>query len=164
VNAPTDETPLGEVRAWLRGRVEDGETCPCCLQFAKIYRRKITAPMARVLIAMWRVGGRDWVDIPALAKSIYTDRTRATGGDETKARYWGLIEPKPNERRDDGSLRVGWWRLTHAGVSFVRGENTVPKYARIYDGRLLGLDYSEHVDITDALGTRFDYRELMQGA
>ena len=40
-----DGMTLGEARDWLRERIEDGEECPCCRQFAKVYRRRLYATM-----------------------------------------------------------------------------------------------------------------------
>ena len=102
------------------------------------------------------------VDVPALAAEMRTGSKRPTGGDEAKTRYWGLLEAMPDAKREDGSTRTGWWRLTGRGADFVRGDLLVPKHARIYDGRLLGLDDTAGViGIRDALGSRFDYDELM---
>lgn len=145
---------LDEARAWLRERVDAGETCPCCTQFAKVYRRKLSASIARVLIAMWNNAGSEWVHLPAI---------RSRGQDEVLARHWELIEAMPDVTRDDGSSRVGWWRLTPRGTDFVHNHSRVPKYARIYNNRLLGYDGTETVSIIDALGTRFNYTDLMAG-
>jgi hypothetical protein len=148
-------TTLEEAQEWLRSRVDDGAPCPCCSQFAKVYRRKLTSATARALVLMYREAGDGWVYFPDLL-----GRKQA---DEAKARYWGLIEER-RAQRDDGSQRNGWWRLTPWGVRFVRGQATIAKYARIYDGRCLGLDYSEGtVNIREALGTRFSYDDLMAG-
>lgn len=144
---------LAQARALLREQVEDGATCPCCTQYAKVYRRKITSLIARTLIAMHNAAGDDWVHVPSLVGH--------QGGDGAKARYWGLTE-EAEGTRDDGSHRVGWWRLTPLGTAFVLGQARVPKYVRTYDGRLLSVVDGERIDIFDALGNRFDYRELMQ--
>lgn len=112
---------------------------------------------------MYNKAYNDWIDVPGLAATLVTYHTRSTGGDEAKARYWNLIEAMPNVRRDDGSDRVGWWRLTAQGISFVRNEIVIAKHARIYDGRCLGLDNTQLVSIIDVLGKRFNYRELMDG-
>jgi hypothetical protein len=153
-----DTATLATARDWLRERIDNGQHCPCCTQFAKVYRRKVTSPMARVLIAMHaeRVDGTDvFVNLPRLGLSR---------GDEAKARYWGLIEPMPDTVRDDGSTRTGWWRLTPYGRAFVRNQVKIPKYVRIYDGRCIGYaDDDAEVSILDALGTRFNYSELMAG-
>jgi hypothetical protein len=145
-----DNVTLGEARAWLRKRAEEGATCPCCTQFAKVYKRKLNSGMARSLIAMFVIKGTDWVHIPT--------ELSARSREEGKLAYWGLVEESV-EPRDDGG-RAGWWRVTPAGRRFVLRETRVPKYARIYDGRRLSLT-GEPVSIMDALGDKFDYNELM---
>jgi hypothetical protein len=143
---------LAEARDWLRERVDDGETCPCCGQFAKVYRRRIHATMARDLITFHKLSpDGEWVHVPTALV--------LRGGDFAKLAFWGLIEERGGER-GDGSDRVGWWRTTRLGRSFVRGAVPVPKYARIYNGRCLGLA-GEALYIREALGKRFDYAELM---
>lgn len=74
--------------------------------------------------------------------------------------HWGLIEEEPIVRPDGG--RAGWWRITPFGQQFVLGNSTVPKYARLYDGRCLGLE-GVPVTIRDCLGTKFNYADLMAG-
>ncbi|AKF14478.1 hypothetical protein SEA_FLAGSTAFF_41 [Mycobacterium phage FlagStaff] len=152
MTAPKDATPLGEARDWLRERVDDGETCPCCGQFAKVYKRRITANIAAVLVRMWRTAGRDWAYLPAL---------RSAGQDEVIARHWELIEPMPDVEREDGSKRVGYWRLTDVGEAFVRNQTRIPVHARIYNGRMLGYAGEATTNIVESLGHRFDYSELM---
>lgn len=148
-----DRMTLGEARAILRELVDDGHPCPCCSQFAKVYRRKIHAGIARGLIAAYRHAGREWFHGPTVIQA-------GDSGEVSRLRYWGLVE-EATERRDDGG-RAGWWRVTDRGEAWVRGRATVPKYARIYDGRCLGLT-GDPVTIRDALGSRFDYDELMAG-
>ena len=78
--------------------------------------------------------------------------------EEPKLRYWGLLEEELELRPDGG--RAGWWRVTELGEWFVLKEATVPRYARIYDNRCLSL-VGDQVSITDALGTKFNYDDLM---
>lgn len=152
---PDPSRPLAEAIAWLRDRVDDpGEKCPCCTQLAKVYHRHITSSMARTLIAMWRAAGTDWCNVPNLINR--------KGADEAKLRYWGLVEPQPGER-GDGSTRTGWWRVTDKGRDYVHGKVLVPYTAHVYDSRCLGL-HGDDKSIHDALGHRFNYRELMAGA
>ena len=155
-----DAVTLGEARDWLRDRVDHGEHCPCCTQFAKVYRRALTSAPARVLIELHRRDqGGAYLFLPTILDTM--TGTPHQGGYGTLGHHWGLLEPQPGER-EDGSWRVGWWRLTDRGRAFVLGRRTVPKYARIYDGRCLGLDGPDWT-IVQALGKRFDYRELMDG-
>ena len=148
---------LAEARDWLRERIDEGEQCPCCEQLAKVYRRKIHAGMARALVMMFKAAP---VGEP-IYKPLVLRGVGAAARDESLCRYWGLIEPDEG-RRDDTSSRTGWWKVTDKGGLFVLGAITVPKYARIYDGRLLNLT-GDPVSIRDCLGKSFDYAELMAG-
>lgn len=144
---------LSEARAWLRARVDRGERCPCCTQLAKVYRRKINSGMARSLIAMYQVGGKDWIHLPT--------QIGARSREEGKLAYWGLVEEQKDVRPDGG--RAGYWRVTDLGELFIKDRVKLPKYARVFDGRCLSLDPTEKVSIKDAIGDRFDYNELMNG-
>lgn len=146
---------INRVREWLRPRVDKGVECPCCTQFVKVYdKRQITAGMARVLIAMYHDGG-DENGYVHITKFRHIEK----GGDTAKLRFWGLIEPMPG-RRQDGSTRVGWWRVTNLGKSYVRGTTSVPKYAREFKSNVQKL-HGEPRTIRDALGEKFNYDELM---
>lgn len=145
-----DDMLLSAARDQLRELVDDGYRCPLCTQFAKVYRRKLNSGMARSLIRMYRRAGLDWINVPT--------QIPARSREEGKLRYWGLVE-EAGDLRDDGG-HAGWWRVTEQGGAFVRRELLVPKYARIYDSRCLGL-HGELVSITECLGSRFDYGELM---
>lgn len=149
--SPTGSRTLDDARGWLRERVDDGATCPCCGQFAKVYRRKINGTMARALITLYRHAGRTYAHAPSLPGDTH---------EMSQLSWWGLVEDE-GTLRDDGG-RAGWWRVTDAGEAFVRDLSTVPKYARIYDHRCLNL-VGDPVGIRDALGKRFRYDELMAG-
>lgn len=145
---------LDEAKAWLRTRVDEGERCPCCTQFAKVYRRKVYATMARTLIRMWRAGGTtEWSAMPDVDRRADGGANRG-GGDDAKLRYWGLIEQHP----EDATL----WRVTLIGEQWLQRRATIPEYACIFDSRLLRLE-GDQVSIVDALGKKFDYDDLMAG-
>lgn len=148
-----DDTPLGDAREWLQRKIRNGGThCPCCNQFAKVYKRQINSVMARALITMYKHSGLSFVHAPTLFE-------RHTG-DFGKLVYWDLIREATTPREDGG--RAGWWRVTKTGRAFIRRKIEVPKYALIYDAGLLGFDESKWVDIQDCLGTRFNLSELMR--
>lgn len=149
---PAPDWTLAEAKDWLRERVDHGAHCPCCTQHAKIYRRKLNSRMAWGLIRLYRAtDGTEWGHLPTIA---------GDGCEVGKLRYWGLVIEEAEARPDGG--RSGWWQLTGNGRAFVKGRLAVPKYARIYDGRCLGLR-GEPVTIRDCLGERFNYDELMNG-
>jgi hypothetical protein len=154
--APDLSATLGEVRDWLRARVEKGTHCPACEQFAKVYRRQIYAGMVQALILMWREGDfsrRLYVHVPSIDP--------ARGGDVAKLEFWGLIEEERATRVDGG--RAGYWRVTRRGEDWINRKVAVPKYARIYDGRLLSLT-GPLVTVDEALARgKFRLDELMRG-
>lgn len=150
---PLSTDPLSLVRSWLSQHAEVGVECPACQQHVKVYRRKVNAGMARSLIAMYTVGGTDWIHVPT--------QIGARSREEGKLAYWGLVTDEKGRRPDGG--RSGYWRVTARGAAFVRCQMSIPKYARVYNGRVLGFDTTEMVTIKDALGDKFDYAELMAG-
>lgn len=137
---------LGFARTWLRNQLHDGVKCPCCGQFAKVYRRNIHQTMAKALIQFYNAGG----DVAFLNAASVAGPACEIG----KTRYWGLIEQSLTQR--------GYWRLTPKGVAFVRGDLNVRKYAFIFDGDCQA-NSGPMVSINDCLGTRFDYAALMRG-
>lgn len=139
-----DDMTLGEAQQVLRGLVAEGHKCPCCTQFARIYKRKLNSGMAVSLIKMCKAAGKHWQHIP----TTIGGRSREEG----KLRYWGLVE--------EAETGGGYWRVTDRGWNFVTRGEKVPMYAKIYDGRCLSL-MGELIDIHEALGEHFDLDELM---
>lgn len=154
MNHPDDSIKtLAEARTWLGEQLAEGGTvCPCCNQFAKIYRRKLNANMARLLITAYQAVGFEWFHGPTLLR----DGT----GDLAKLRYWGLVVEESKTRPDGG--RAGWWRVTPMGEAFVAHRTLLPRHALVYDSRLLRLDATAgHVSAEEALEEKFNYAELM---
>lgn len=143
---------LEQARDWLRERLHDGAECPLCTQYARVYHRKFNSGMARVLIAQWRSHGLGYAHTARLVPGLR---------EGAKCAYWGLMEEE-TERREDGG-RSGYWRITEKGRLFVLGMIRIPAWANVYNDRVLSLDDSVMINITDALGQHFDYRELMGG-
>jgi hypothetical protein len=144
---------VDEAKAWLRAHLDVGAKCPVCNQRVQRYRRTINAGMARSLISMHLLeptGG--WVRV--------TTQLDARSREEGKLRYWGLVAERPSTRTD--GVRSGFWRVTDKGRRFVLGQESVPKYAHIYDDQFLGHS-GPPIKIYDALGKNFSYVELMSG-
>lgn len=150
-----DSMTLGEARDELRELVDEGAQCPCCTQRAKVYPRKIHATMAMSLVVLVRDSQPgEWVHLP-------TKFHRRAAADVPKLAYWGLLEEEKVRRPDGG--RAGYWRVTELGRAFATRQTNLPRIARVYDGRCLGLVDDEMVSIVDCLSDRFDYDELMRG-
>lgn len=134
----------------------EGEDCFHCARFAKATRRTISSSMARGLILMAGLLGREhpggWVYFPDLPKFLLRSKTLS------QAKYWRLIEPRGN---DDPTIKgSGWWRLTADGMRFVSGDATVTNWAWVYDDHVLDFD-GPQVSIRESLGRRFDYSRLL---
>lgn len=145
----TDTIAAG--KAWLRARLVEGARCPLCTQHVKMYKRKINSGMARSLIHIYRINGKGWVHVRAIG---------ARSREEGKLAYWGLLEEQTGVGLHGG--RAGYWRVTDKGEQFLLHNLTVPMYARVFDGKVYGFEGGA-VNIKDALGTKFNYEELMKG-
>jgi hypothetical protein len=147
---PDPSWTLEEARAWLLLRVDSGAACPLCTQFSKVYQRRINSAMTRGMIRLYVSAGLTFAHTPTLVRSH----------EFAQLQWWELIEEKAAVV-DEG--RTGFWRVTEKGRAWLREEIEVPKYARIYDQRLLGLT-GDPIGVREALGRRHDLDELMEGA
>lgn len=132
---------------------EEGYSCPTCGRFVKRYRRKLHAEMARFLIKLYRETiknpGKTWF----LTRKLYPESIKAAT-DGSYLVHWGLVE------REDG--RSGSYRITRRGKTFAAGDSTVRKKIVMLCGNFEGFD-GPRIDIHQALGSKFDYYELMHG-
>lgn len=155
---------IEEAKQFLRDHFDEGVECPVCKQRVKLYHRQITSSMAYGLIIIHRYflanPEDEYVHTPSLAQNQNIPMA-IFGGDFSKLRFWGLIEPMPGDR-EDGSWRNGWWGITDKGIKFVKHEILVPSSLAIYNQKPLGLE-GEYVSIKDTLGKRFNFDELMSG-
>jgi hypothetical protein len=116
--------------------------------------------MAASLIKLYRKDKWGWIHIDNYLSGLNI-KSSMKGGDNSKLRHWGLLE-KQMGRRNDGSERVGYYRLTSKGRGFVQGILTVQKYALLFNSECYGLD-GDFVNIHECLGSHFNYDELMRG-
>lgn len=155
----TDTHTLGEARDWLRQRINDGARCPCCTQWAQAYFRSINSGMAYGAIQLYNFHLKypwQFAHLPSLGRR---------SSEESKLRYWGLVEEQNTEGHPGG-----YWRLTQKGIDWVEERIKVPHYVRVFDSRALSRPQSQakgdpkpDIGIRDALGTDFDYDKLMRG-
>lgn len=147
---------ISDAKKYLRENFESGCACPACGQFVKRYNRKITSSMAFILIQLYHKAKDDFIHVENHMRTI---GKAGLGGDYVKMKFWNLIEQKPMVRQD-GSPRGGYWKISRGGIMFVEKEISVPKYAYIYNDAVDGYS-DEKVTITQCLGDKFDYDELM---
>lgn len=150
------QAPLAQLRSWLLSKVSDGAECPVCTQHVQVYRWSLYSTAGQALILFYRLGGTQYfVHSRSLKRAGHTGQ-----GDASRLKNWGLLEEEKARRADGG--RSGYWRVTPLGEAFVRGNATVPKYAHVYNNRVLKMDGPD-VTIHDVLGNKFSYSDLMAG-
>lgn len=143
-----------EAKQELRDNWENGANCECCGQFVKLYRRKLSSSMARTLINMYNAKADfNWV---------HRNNFKAVSNDYSYLRYWGLIQEKKLEYNSE-KKNSGYWGITNKGREFVKGNSRVPSHIRLFNQKFYGFEGKE-VTITDCLGSKFNYNELMEGS
>ena len=136
---------------------DEGYICPSCSLFVKRYTRKLNSSMALVLIEIYRSGEKDYIHVENFLKKINKPGLRA---DFHKLVHWNLLAKKI-EKREDDSKRNGFYKITLQGEMFVEGKITVPESVLIFNGEFEGFK-GKQVNIIDVLGTKFNYKELME--
>lgn len=156
------KTTLAQAIDWLEEHLDDGVECPCCGQFAKVYKRKLNGAMAFVLLLIHRRKGTDWVHVPSYinAKVRNPAIAAAVRGDWAKLTHWGLLDALEGER-PDGSKRIGYYKITTKGRRFANKQSKVSKHIWFYNREPTDQVDDEMVSIVDALGDKFNYSELM---
>jgi hypothetical protein len=150
---------LSVVRKWISKQVfKKGKqvACPCCEQTVKSYRRKISGSTARALIIISKnIEGEFHLEDTLKNLNLLAE----CRSDFPKLRYWGLIAQLQG-KREDGSSRNGHYRITEAGKMFIRNKHSIQKYMHIYNNEPFKAS-GEHMYITDCLGEKFSYEELI---
>ena len=146
---------LKEAKQFLRENWQKGVDCPCCTQFVKLYNRKLNSGMAITLIRMHQHDRNKWINV----KDFLREHKFHNNHDWTLLRHWGLIEERVGKPMD-GSKSLGEWRMTYKGNQFILNRIRVPKRILLYNNKFRGFD-DETTNITEALGNKFDYDELM---
>lgn len=160
----TPTTLLSEAKDWLLRNLVAGRTCKCalCGQTAKVYKRHLHIALALFLIEMYRKTS----SLPPEKRWVHIDRELIVAKDYcisreySKLRFWGLLEPK-EKGHDPERPGAGYWRLTIKGFAFVEGKIKVQSCAEVYNNKPIRLS-GDMVSIEDALGKKFDYKELMR--
>jgi len=144
------------------GNLDQGVTCPCCDQLAKLYSRKFNRNMAVCLIEMYRLVRMEPAHVRVLTDSkLFKDNMH--GGNFATSRYWGVIEQLDREPEEEDIKRTsGTWRLTNSGLEFIMGRLRLPRHIFTYNGTYLGSSGEDDmIDVSNALGSPFNYSELM---
>lgn len=147
---------IKEGKQFLRENYGKGCVCPCCNQFVKLYKRKLNTSMAHTLIRLFRKGEEYYhiTDILGVKYGV------GTGSELSKLVHWELVSELEKDPKDTRTRTSGFWKITEKGKKFVQNELKVPMYILLYNSQLRGFTGRE-IDIFEALGNKFNYRELM---
>lgn len=152
---------IKEGKEYLRNNFKKGVTCPCCNQFVKLYKRKLNQSMAYGLTIMYKLHTAKGFDrYLKMNEEIAKLKIPSSNIEYPKLAYFKLIQEVPKPMTKDDKKNTGFWRLTKMGIDFVKGQIEVPAYALIYNGTCYGFS-DEKINIIKALGTKFNYNELM---
>jgi hypothetical protein len=153
----TEKMSLEEARRFHTANIRDGIECALCGRFDKIYKRKLNSGMARVLILLYKADKKE----PLKWVHVLQDLPDVTGGDYGKMVEWGLLKKREGAKEEDDNPDNGYYRITAKGQVFCQGQIKVPKYLYFYHDRLWPVEDDELTTIQEALGTKFNWNELM---
>lgn len=151
------EDILGKLRTIWRGTIESGGGhCPVCDRWGRVYSRPINRTMAKSLVwlAHAKPDAQGWVDVPSTAPRWVVQSNQLP-----TLRWWGFIERKANDSNSK-TKHLGLWRMTPAGVDFVRHGARAPKSVFTYNGAVQGYS-TETVVLRDCFLDNFDYNGTM---
>lgn len=133
----------------------DGGHCPVCDRWGKLYKRGISANMARQLIWLCKQNPREdgWIDVQRTAPD-WLLRSPQIG----TLRHWSMVLDAPVANSKARS--AGLWKPTDLGIRFALNILFVPKYKYIYNDTVFDTEGPE-VNIVDCLDDHFDYNQLM---
>jgi hypothetical protein len=156
-----EDKTVKEAKDYLRVEANGkGETCPCCTQFVKVYKRPLNSSMCKALILIYKhsVNGADFIHVEKMLKEESCEAS--VRGDFPKLRFWGFLEPM-EEAREDESCRNGMYKITENGRLFVEEMIIAPTYVKVFNNRYMGSS-KEMTTISKAIKNKFDYKQLMQ--
>lgn len=149
----SDTATIAEAKEQLKENWLKGEKCPCCNQFVKLYKIKISGQAVRDLLRLCVITGGDTSEYKHI-----NDFSNLASRSFSKLAHWGLVTDELNE--DTTKRTSGMWSITEKGVQFARKQTEVPKYAYLYNSQCKAMS-PETVGVVEALGHKFDYEELM---
>lgn len=131
------------------------EKCRCCGHIKRTYTRSFNSNMAMCLIALVKYEINGYIKVEDFLLKQGYERC----GDFSYLTHYGFLR-KQGGLRDDTSTRTGYYQITSAGIMFAENKITAKEHFIICENRLLGFE-GKDIAIKDALGTKFNYSELM---
>lgn len=135
--------------------IDKGYTCSCCGSYVKRYTRSFNANMAIALLLLYKFNMRGFVKV----EDFLIKNGQKRCGDFSYLVHYGFLE-KQIGKRDDGSKRNGYYKITGRGIMFCEQKIMAHEKFMILNNRFEGFKGKE-IDIRQALGKKFNYDEMM---
>lgn len=149
---------LDDAKREVKENMHTGCSCPCCSQYVRMYKRKLTSAMGYGLIRMYRKHNLDWFHAENSMKEMQ-DLPSSIRGDFTKLRHWGLLAK--SQKNDDHTKKDnGVYKITPKGADFIHGLIKTESHVLLYNGSSYGLT-GDKTSMVGVLGSKFSYKELM---
>ena len=134
---------------------DKGFYCSHCGSYVKLYKRSFNSNMAVCLLALLKHNAIGFVKIEDFLLSHGYKRC----GDFSYLVHYRMLE-KQKGKRDDGSPKNGFYRITGLGILFAEGKVKVQSKFLIENNKLIGFEGKE-VSINDVKKEKFHFDNLM---
>ena len=133
----------------------EGDGCPVCERWGKMYKRPIGGTMVRQLLWLCQQNPRDdgWIDVQDTAP-VWMLRSPQLG----TLRYWGFVIAPHNPGGKTAS--AGLWKPTDLGLMFAYGRITAPKYKYVYNDTVYDSEGPE-VYVSDCLTDKHKHEDIL---
>ena len=156
---------IKEVKEFLRANYEKGCKCPACGQTTRLYKRKLNSGMALFLIGLYKLtknannGSYTKVVFFSNKEVMSKMKINTASLDYSVLKHFDLISPRVSQ---GGKKDSGHWSITWKGIDVIERDIPLSKHVFLYNNKRQGFS-DEKVTIKEALGSKFDFDELMRG-
>ncbi len=135
--------------------LSEGFICEKCGSYCKEYTRKFNSNMALCLVLLHRHKVNGFVKV----EDFLLEHGQKRCGDFSYLVHYGFLE-KQKVKREDGSKKNGYYRLTGRAILFLDGKITAAEKFKIYHNTFQGFA-GKDITLKEALGVKFNYETLM---
>ena len=132
-----------------------GYICSHCGSYCKEYTRKFNSNMALCMVLLWKHKINGFVKV----EDFLLEHGQKRCGDFSYLVHYGFLE-KQKVKREDGSKKNGYYRLTGRGILFLEGKITAAEKFKVFQNKFQGFA-GKDITLKDALGTKFNFDEMI---
>lgn len=133
-----------------------GLKCPFCGSLVSLYKRTINAEMAKTFLQLVRAYNK-YPRYYSMRELKPADNKAAS--DIIYLLHWGLLDK--TDSSNSAMAPAGTYRPTEKGLRFAHNLIRVPSHVHLLHNEVVGWS-DKTIDIKTALGTKFNYEDLMR--